>query len=186
MTDNARTASSVILGAFRENSDRIAIRRSSSFPEMTYGELLECACRVAAFLEDKGIESGKGNRVAIYMNRNPGYVVSFIGCLIFGYAAVLIDAEYPESRRDYIIRHSAAKYILDEDGYCQAMECEPVQPDTVAGTMITIPLENGENRIELKYHIPYLQEGMYISAAAFAVLLIDCLRRALRRRKNAR
>ena len=46
--------------------------------------------------------------------------------------------------------------------------------------MITIPLENGENRIELKYHIPYLQEGMYISAAAFAVLLIDCLRRALR------
>ena len=129
MTDNARTASSVILGAFRENSDRIAIRRSSSFPEMTYGELLECACRVAAFLEDKGIESGKGNRVAICMNRNPGYVVSFIGCLIFGYAAVLIDAEYPESRRDYIIRHSAAKYILDEDGYCQAMECEPVQPD---------------------------------------------------------
>ena len=90
MTDNARTASSVILGAFRENSDRIAIRRSSSFPEMTYGELLECACRVAAFLEDKGIESGKGNRVAICMGRNPGYVVSFIGCLIFGYAAAVI------------------------------------------------------------------------------------------------
>ena len=47
MTDNARTASSVILGAFRENSDRIAIRRSSSFAEMTYGELLERAYLLA-------------------------------------------------------------------------------------------------------------------------------------------
>ena len=72
------------------------------------------------------------------------------------------------------------------DGWVAWRNGEPVQPDTVAGTMITIPLENGENRIELKYHIPYLQEGMYISAAAFAVLLIDCLRRALRSRKNRR
>ena len=52
---------------------------------------------------------------------------------------------------------------------------EPVQPDTVAGTMITIPLVNGRNEIELTYHIPYLREGICVSAAALAALLIDAL-----------
>ena len=61
---------------------------------------------------------------------------------------------------------------------------EPVQPDTVAGTMITIPLVNGENRIELTYQIPFLREGMYISAAAFGALLIDILYRLIAGRKK--
>ena len=70
------------------------------------------------------------------------------------------------------------------DGWEAWRNGEPVQPDNVAGTMITIPLENGGNQIELTYHIPYLKEGLYVSIAAFAVLLIDCLRRTLRRRKG--
>ena len=61
---------------------------------------------------------------------------------------------------------------------------EPVQPDTIAGTMITIPLVNGRNEIELTYQIPYLREGMYISVAAFGILLIDILFRLLSRRKK--
>ena len=99
MNDKSKTAGSVILGAFEENRDRIAIMESKDYPQITYGELLDRACRVAAFLEDKGIEPGKGKRIAISMNRNPRYVVAFMGCLIFGYAAVLLDPEYPESRR---------------------------------------------------------------------------------------
>lgn len=63
---------------------------------------------------------------------------------------------------------------------------EPVQPDTVAGTMTTIPLVNGVNEIELTYHIPFLQEGMYISAAACGVLLIDILYRLISGRKSRR
>ena len=63
---------------------------------------------------------------------------------------------------------------------------EPVQPDTVAGTMITIPLVDGKNEIELKYQIPYLREGIYISAAALAVMLIDGLCRLIASRKRRR
>jgi hypothetical protein len=62
---------------------------------------------------------------------------------------------------------------------------EPVQPDTVAGTMTTIPLVNGVNEIELTYHIPFLKEGMYVSAAACGVLLIDILYRLFSRKKSA-
>lgn len=62
---------------------------------------------------------------------------------------------------------------------------EPVQPDTVAGTMTTIPLVNGVNEIELTYHIPFLKEGMYVSAAACGVLLIDILYRLFSGRKRA-
>lgn len=56
---------------------------------------------------------------------------------------------------------------------------ELVQPDTVAGTMITIPLVDGENNIELAYAIPYLWEGMIVSAGALAVLLLDMLCRGI-------
>ena len=107
MNDKSKTAGSVILGAFEENRDRIAIMESKDYPQITYGELLDRACRVAAFLEDKGIEPGKGKRIAISMNRNPRYVVAFMGCLIFGYAAVLLDPEYPESRRSFILKNSS-------------------------------------------------------------------------------
>ena len=127
MTEHTNTISSVILKAFRENMDRIAIRRNLSQAHMTYGELYDQACRVAAFLADQGIEPGKGNRVAISMNRDPGYVASFMGCLVFGYAAVLLDSEYPESRKNYILQHSAAQFVLDEENYCLAMECEPAE-----------------------------------------------------------
>ena len=61
---------------------------------------------------------------------------------------------------------------------------EPVQPDTIAGTMITIPLINGTNKIELTYQIPYLREGMYISLAAVGTLLVDILLRLLSCRKK--
>ena len=65
---------------------------------------------------------------------------------------------------------------------------ETVQADMVAGTMITIPLVDGENRIELNYTIPFVREGMVISAAALIVLLIDIVCRwisARRRRRKA-
>ena len=61
---------------------------------------------------------------------------------------------------------------------------EPVQPDTVAGAMITIPLVDGKNNIEMNYHVPYLQEGMYVSAAALVVILLDALIRWAAARKS--
>ena len=63
MTDNTRAAGRVILDAFEAHKDRIAIRRSHGFPQMTYGELLENACRLAEYLADNGVKPGKGNRV---------------------------------------------------------------------------------------------------------------------------
>lgn len=65
---------------------------------------------------------------------------------------------------------------------------EVVQPDMVAGTMITIPLVDGQNTIIMNYKIPFVREGMAISAAALIVLLIDIVCRwisARRRRRKA-
>ena len=69
-------------------------------------------------------------------------------------------------------------------GWRAARNGEIIQPDTVAGTMITVPLVDGENEIELTYEIPYLRIGLYISAAAFAVILLDALWRGLAARKK--
>lgn len=65
---------------------------------------------------------------------------------------------------------------------------EAVQPDMVAGTMITIPLVDGQNTIIMNYKIPFVREGMVISASALIVLLIDIVCRwisARRRRRKA-
>ena len=56
----------------------------------------------------------------------------------------------------------------------------------VAGTMITIPLVDGDNRIELNYTIPFVREGMVISAAALIVLLIDIVCRWISARRRRR
>ena len=50
--------------------------------------------------------------------------------------------------------------------------------------MITIPLVNGQNTIELTYQPPFVREGMYISAGTLAVLLIDILCRLIANRKK--
>lgn len=64
------------------------------------------------------------------MNRNPAYVVSFAACLLFGYAAVLLDAEYPQERKDYILQHAAPQFVLDEENYYQAMACSTAKMKT--------------------------------------------------------
>jgi len=73
--------------------------------------------------------------------------------------------------------HSLCLLVPYSKGWEAFRNGEPVQPDTVAGTMITIPLEDGRNEIELIYHVPYLREGICVSVFALAVLLIDALRR---------
>lgn len=62
MIESSSTISSVFLESFRENSSRIAIRRSKGFAQLTYEELYDRACRVASFLEENGIEADRGNR----------------------------------------------------------------------------------------------------------------------------
>ena len=41
MSNSKRTAGRILLESFKNNSNRVAIRRSSGFPQITYGELLD-------------------------------------------------------------------------------------------------------------------------------------------------
>ena len=94
---------------------------------MTYGELFDRACRIASFLAENGVEPGKGIRVVLSMSRSPAFVVSFMACLLFGYAAVLLDPDYPEDRKNYILSQSAPRFVLTEANDCLAGACSPAQ-----------------------------------------------------------
>jgi len=77
MTGNS-TISSILAESFQKYRERTALMPDDGFPQMTYGELYDRACRIASFLAENGAEPGKGIRVAISMRRNPAYVVSFM------------------------------------------------------------------------------------------------------------
>ena len=48
-----------------------------------------------------------------------------------------------------------------------------IKPELVGNCMMSLPLENGENTIEMRYHVPGLKAGICLSvvgAAAWAVI----------------
>ncbi len=121
------TISSILTEAFKNHSEKTSIMPGEGFSGMTYGELYDMACRVASLLAENGVEPGKGIRVAISMSRSPAYVVSFAACLLFGYAAVLLDPDYPEDRKNYILSKAAPRFVLTEASYYLAKECTPAR-----------------------------------------------------------
>ena len=71
------------------------------------------------------------------------------------------------------------RFITAQRGERYVVQPLPVQKMAIKAT--------GSNEIELTYEIPYLREGLYISAAALAVMLIDALCRwaGTRKKKKA-
>ena len=99
---------------------------------------------------------------------------------------VKIENGHVTAKVDGVSGRSLCLLVPASKGWSATRNGEPVLTDTVAGAMITVPLVNGENRIELTYHVPYLREGMYVSAAALVVMLVDALRRWIVARRNRR
>lgn len=128
------TISRILQEAFQKYGDEIAIRRSNDSRQLKYHELYETAGRVAALIEGNGVEAGKGHRVAILMGRTPNYIVVLVACLLFGYTAVLLDTEYPEERRNYILKDSEPKFVFDEEALAAAAQYEPLKAVPVLAT----------------------------------------------------
>lgn len=99
---------------------------------------------------------------------------------------VKIENGHVTANVDGVSGRSLCLLVPASKGWSATRNGEPVLTDTVAGAMITVPLVNGENRIELTYHVPYLREGMCVSAAALVVLLMDALRRFIITRRERR
>jgi tyrocidine synthetase-3 len=101
--------------------DRIAAAGESfsNHMQMTYRELNEASDQLACLLLEKGV--GTGSIVAIRLERSLEMIVALFAVLKAGGAYLPIDTGYPEERVDYMLKDSAARVLIGEEGkedYC--------------------------------------------------------------------
>ncbi len=88
--------------------NKIAVRSGNE--SLTYQLLNEQSNRLARYLMKKGVEPG--SFVGIFLERNPGMLVSLIGILKAGAAYIPLDPGFPVSRLELVISDSQLRYII--------------------------------------------------------------------------
>lgn len=77
---------------------------------ISYSEILDCVERLATFLHAKGIE--KGDRVAIYMQNSPHWIISYFGILRANAVVVPVNPMLMERELEYILSDSGCKAAI--------------------------------------------------------------------------
>ena len=79
---------------------------------LSYQSLNESANRLARYLVANGAKAER--LVGISLTRSPEMLVAFLGVLKAGAAYVPIDPDYPESRRQYILKDAQVEILLTQ------------------------------------------------------------------------
>ncbi|HEX4788246.1 MAG TPA: amino acid adenylation domain-containing protein, partial [Actinospica sp.] len=110
---------------------------------LTYEELEARSNRLAHWLIDRGVRAE--SLVAVCLPRSLDLVVALLAVLKAGGAYVPVDPDYPRSRIDYVLEHSAPVLVLDSDaldgadlsGYQASAPEVPVRPENLAYVIYT-------------------------------------------------
>lgn len=78
--------------------------------EITYNELLDAVERFATFLSNAGVE--KGDRVAIYAQNSPQFVIAFFGIMRANAAVVPVNPMLVERELEYVLSDSGSKLVV--------------------------------------------------------------------------
>ena len=102
-------------------SPRDSIAVGFADERLTFGELRQCAWRVADYLRSLG--AGPGDVVAVCVPRSLDLVVAVTGVLLGGAAVLPIDPELPAERRRFMVENLAPMVVLasEPDGIGQAV-----------------------------------------------------------------
>lgn len=92
-----------------KNKGRISYIYRTQYRKFVWrnGEIQDYATRTAAFLQKKGIR--KGDRVILWGENSPEWVIAFLGCLLTGAIAVPIDDASPEEFTRKIFHKTKAR-----------------------------------------------------------------------------
>ncbi len=134
------TLNDMMKQAFSKYSENIAVVADNK--RLTYYELERLSDEVAYRLQEKKIP--KKSYIAIEGHRQISTLIYIVGVLKYGCAYVPINMEYPEERREYIIRHSECRLVIKEDFLndveiknCRSYQAENVRPEDVAYVIFT-------------------------------------------------
>jgi acetyl-CoA synthetase len=95
--------------------------------QLTYGELNEMTCRVAAVLETLGVKAG--DAVGIYMPMIPEVVAVLMGCLKIGAVAVPIFSGFGVKALQARMEDAEAKVLFTSDGGKRRGKTIWIKPD---------------------------------------------------------
>jgi amino acid adenylation domain-containing protein/non-ribosomal peptide synthase protein (TIGR01720 family) len=82
----------------------------------TYQQLHEQSDRLAWYLR-RHHQLQTGEAVAVMMDRNDGWIIALLGVLKSGGVYVPVDAGFPRSRKEFILRDSRCRVLLTESQY---------------------------------------------------------------------
>ena len=95
-----------------ESGERIPEKKALNFmgKEMTFGEVLTEAKKVANYLQSLGIQ--KGDRVASMLPNTPQAVIVYYGAMMAGGVVVQVNPLFTERELSYQMNDSGAKFIV--------------------------------------------------------------------------
>ncbi|MCW5251171.1 non-ribosomal peptide synthetase [Streptomyces sp. SHP 1-2] len=81
--------------------------------EMTYGELMRRAGKLARYIRSRGVRPEEV--VAIAMDRDLDALVSMLGVMLSGAAYTIIDPSHPNARLDHMLRDTKAPLVITRE-----------------------------------------------------------------------
>jgi amino acid adenylation domain-containing protein len=122
--------------------DRVAVVDPDG-TRVTYGELNERACRIAAFLRSRGVR--RGDRVGLIMPKSAAAVAIIFGALKAGAAYVPADFKAPPERNRSIISDCSVRALFADPRSLAALTA--VGPEALPDTVVVVP-PSGEDPVD--------------------------------------
>lgn len=97
--------------------------------DLTYAELSAWGTRIGMSLSEAGVRPG--DRVAVCVQRSPGFVAGLLGVLTAGAAYVPLDPAFPDDRLGYMLADSGATVVLSTGAEADRLEGFPNRPVVV-------------------------------------------------------
>lgn len=131
------TLNHVLAHRAEADGDRIGLIWESTerrWTEMSFGELGECAARLASGLRDRGVDAG--DRVALHMTNRLEFIVGMFAISRIGAVTLPTIASYAVDELRYVLDHAEAKLVIVDPGHRAiadeaAARCEDVTPEVV-------------------------------------------------------
>jgi amino acid adenylation domain-containing protein len=126
-----RTIHGLVFDVAAAHPERTAVAGAET--TLSYRELETRAQRIARRLADAGV--GPGDRVAVVLERCPGFVVAAVGVLASGAAYVPIDPGLPAERIGFMLEDTSAAAILTGHGHATRPSVLTLEVDPASGVL---------------------------------------------------
>ena len=118
--------------------------------KITYGDILEHADKLAAYLRDKG--ENEGDKVALFLRNSPEFIYSIFAVAKLGAILVPINTFLKEEELSYILENSESTFLI------ASMIHKQVVDKSLASTLCRDILWEGEVEEGLKLHFNEVAE----------------------------